>query len=769
MRPPQALNAQPPSSPHRQAAPYNIASAATTASPADLGVDPQVYAAALTELNIARKNLAIYPASHHQVQRSLEKAQGALGRLLKTVDNVSIGVAGVHLMVGQEVLDPSNPAFAELATALKQYHVVMLRISAGLTQAELARFLGKLGFSPEEGGAAQATLTDRCPHIDVKFLDTRQFNLTREARIARPDARAGYARSSDGGDIWRDFTSQLLCGLDSRSDAAALVQSTQQIPPETLAELLNQHQPDADTVSQGYEHIIAAHMDQIGGTPGDNEAAAAVLDNLNCLIRELKPQLQRQFLSAAYQYCAGPDTPPWVAQFLGGLSEEFVVDMIRQANDKGEEISPSLINLVQKIVSTIDDDVIAAIGGHQQAGEPVRPEAAPEDPTLKTLFDREDYETFVIEEYDQVLKGLSDLSGAADAVEERQFPLAEHLETMEEPHLNRQIARVLLAFMNSTANAEVYGDYATKLMRLVPPLLNQGAFDLVEKIYFAFERHQKQRRRPAKAQIAAQCRHRFSVTPLLEKSITAFQRCSERHPKPSIGFFRMLGPVVVPYAMALLVKAPQDEPVDSLVRLLKLHPGEVHKAVVKHLKNANPKEVANIVRLMHLAEANHLSKTLKPLLEHPDHAMRRQVLEGLVQLKEPWAMVHLRDWLKGSPEEAAAAIEIAGAHRTMELVPDLCHQLVRAYFRRSTVRRNIDIIVALGKIGDPYALPILDKVAHSIWPLYPRLRREIKRVVYQSLEGYPCQSCRPLVGFGLKSKNAHIRRICLELLRSQQV
>jgi hypothetical protein len=230
----------------------------------------------------------------------------------------------------------------------------------------------------------------------------------------------------------------------------------------------------------------------------------------------------------------------------------------------------------------------------------------------------------------------------------------------------------------------------------------------------------------------------------------------------------MLGPVVVPYAMALLVKAPRNEPVDGLVRLLKLHPGEVHKAVVKHLKRANPKEVGNIVRLMMLAEANHLSKALRPLLEHPDLAVRHQVLEGLVRLKEPWALVHLRNWLKGSPGEAAAAIEITGAQQAMELVPDLCAQLVRAYFRKATVQRNIDIIVALGKIGDPYALPILAKVAHSIWPLYPRLRKEMKQAVYQSLEGYPPQSCRPLVDFGLKSKNAHIRRICLELLRSQQ-
>jgi hypothetical protein len=230
----------------------------------------------------------------------------------------------------------------------------------------------------------------------------------------------------------------------------------------------------------------------------------------------------------------------------------------------------------------------------------------------------------------------------------------------------------------------------------------------------------------------------------------------------------MLGPVVVPYAMALLVKAPQDEPIDGLVRLLKLHPGDVQRAVLKHLKTTNAKEIGNIIRLIQLSEGHQLSTELRPLMDHPDMAVRRQVLEGLVTLKEPWAVVHLREWLKASREEAAAAIEIAGRHQVMELVPDLCACLARAYFRKTTVQRNIDLIKGLGRIGDPYALPILAKVVHSVWPLYPRLRRKMKQAVYQSLGGYPVQSSRPLVSFGLKSKDAQIRRTCLDLLRSQR-
>jgi hypothetical protein len=764
MAPDQAFNAHIPShAPEGEPRPRNI-------SPAPPIADAHAYSAALTELNIARKNLAIYPATHHQVQTSLEKAKAVLDHLLKKVATARIGIADIHLMVAEEVLEAGNPALTELATALKQHHVALLQVSTGVTKAELTQFLKKLSSAPENGISPLRSLSDRCHHIQIEFVNYRRFNLTREASITRPDS--GKQEADGSGGIWHDFTSQLLCGLEAHSDASALLASTETMAPEALAELLNQHGPDMDAVSQSYEHILSAHLEPAvgSGDPSDSiqTETAEVLDNLNRLIHDLNPQLQRQFLEAAFQYCSGPDTPVWVEQFLGGLSETFVVDMIRQANDKGEEISPSLINLVQKIVTTFDDDVLAGLTPAIGNSDATRPCQIAEDPALSALFNREDYETFVIAEYDQVLKGFSDGDAENPLQKNSRFPLAEHLVTLEEPHLNHQIARVLLAFMNAASSTDVYGDYATKLMRLVPPLLNQGDFELVEKIYFAFERHEKQHRRPDKAQIAAQCRRRFAVTPLLEKSITAFQRCAGSASKASLGFFRMLGPVVVPYAMALLVKAPQDEPIDGLVRLLKLHPGDVQKAVVKHLKQTNAKEIGNIVRLIQISEAHQLSKELRPLLNHPDMAVRRQVLEGLVQLSEPWAVVHLRNWLKGSQEDATAAIEIAGRHQVMELVPDLCACLVRAYFRRTTVRRNIDIIQGLGHIGDPYALPILTKIVHSIWPLYPRLRRKMKQAVYQSLGGYPVQSSRPLVSFGLKSKDAQIRRICLDLLRNHR-
>ncbi|MEJ2642180.1 MAG: hypothetical protein P8010_21680, partial [Desulfosarcinaceae bacterium] len=652
------------------------------------------YSAALTELNIARKNIAIYPATHHQVQNSLEKAKAVLDRLLKRVTTARIGVADIHLMVAEEVLEDSNPALSELATVLKQHHVALLQISAGVTRAELTEFLKKLSASPEDGTSPLRAFKKHCDHIQIKFVNYRQFNLTREASIARPASIANKANGETNGEtnggIWRDFTSQLLCGLEGHPDAASLLSAGDEMTPETLAELLNRHGPDMDAVSQSYEHIVSAHLNvadsgaRFAENSIENQAETAeVLDNLNRLVHELKPQLQRQFLEAALQYCSGPETPPWVDQFLGGLPEALVVDMIRQANDKGEEISPSLINLVQKIATTIDDDVMQGLLPDKGGSASTKAPKTAEDPALKTLFNREAYETFVIEEYDKVLKGLSEDSAEESPQGDGAFPLAEHLETLEEPHLNHQIARVLLAFMNAAERAEVYSDYATKLMRLVPPLLNQGDFELAEKIYFTFERHEKQHRRPAKAQIAAQCRQRFSVTPLLEKSITAFQRCGAHNSKAPLGFFRLLGPVVVPYAMALLVKAPQDEPIDGLVRLLKLHPGDVHKAVVTHLKNTNAKEIGNIIRLMELSEGHQLSKELRPLMDHPVMAVRRQVLEGLVTLKEPWAVVHLREWLKGSGEAAAAAIEIAGRHQVMELVPDLCAGLVRAYFRKA--------------------------------------------------------------------------------------
>jgi hypothetical protein len=78
-------------------------------------------------------------------------------------------------------------------------------------------------------------------------------------------------------------------------------------------------------------------------------------------------------------------------------------------------------------------------------------------------------------------------------------------------------------------------------------------------------------------------------------------------------------------------------------------------------------------------------------------------------------------------------------------------------------RENEEIIRALGAIGDPKAVPELERIARGGWPLFPRSRERMKAVLFESLEQYPRQSIRGLIALGGQSSDPRVLRACRRL------
>lgn len=75
---------------------------------------------------------------------------------------------------------------------------------------------------------------------------------------------------------------------------------------------------------------------------------------MDLLPQELNPKLKKQFLSSTYNQLSSAGENEATKNVLTDFSEQAVLDMLRQANKDGEEISPSLMNLVYKITSAQD-------------------------------------------------------------------------------------------------------------------------------------------------------------------------------------------------------------------------------------------------------------------------------------------------------------------------------------------------------------------------------------------------------------------------------
>jgi HEAT repeat protein len=154
---------------------------------------------------------------------------------------------------------------------------------------------------------------------------------------------------------------------------------------------------------------------------------------------------------------------------------------------------------------------------------------------------------------------------------------------------------------------------------------------------------------------------------------------------------------------------------------------------------------------------------VKPLLQHQDHRVRMEALNTLLKLKDRGAVNVLRDAIHSNdPDVAFEAIALAGQYRISEATGDILSKIKRIIIFEADYNENEEIIKALGGIGDPRAVPDLEKLAKAR-TFYPQRRAKMQRLLFESLDRYPKESIAGLISIGERSTDENIRKACKKL------
>jgi hypothetical protein len=157
--------------------------------------------------------------------------------------------------------------------------------------------------------------------------------------------------------------------------------------------------------------------------------------------------------------------------------------------------------------------------------------------------------------------------------------------------------------------------------------------------------------------------------------------------------------------------------------------------------------------------------SLRPLLEHEDQNVRTHIVEALLKFKDPWAVIGLRKAI-GSKDRGVSsrAFFMAGSYQVADVAQDLVSMIKRMVLFKSDYGVNEEIIRALGQIGDPCAIPVLEKLARTTRTFYPKSLSHMKVVLFRSLAGYPNEYLTALLNTGKESSDERIQRTCRELM-----
>ncbi len=737
----------------------------------DTPVDVELLSQAIIELNILRKSTSLYPPTHSAIAHSVDRSFAALEKLHAFYPSLTIGVAKECLLVQNEALDPRNPIHKEFSLALYHHFIAAVTFHEGLQREEILDFIKFLTMSPEEirssGTSARVLENTGVTHIQIQEINYSDFHLTEEEEIKRETLQKEQRSNTD---IWRDFVGNLVSGRLG-GNGQGISHDGCGIAPSEIAEFLNHRKLDVRLALELYEEIMATRPGTILNQP---------LDKFILLLKDLRPELRNQFLQVTFDHL--PERPEEPGE---DLEAQLAVAMLQKANSDGREISPSLLALVETLSNIAE----------QETDLPVvhPPEISVEDMREASvrLFDRERYEDYVDSGYRQMLQelnarhsnihdhvfrpaglaagqasvspSLSSREKSARSDSEPRAFIGELSECFDESSVNSRIANLLLGFLDQEIKAEEYEKYCGKLIDRVLVLVGKGEFDFLVRVLGTLQVHAAEK--PENVREIAEKYSRVLFTPEMISRLIDFLKnsCGKDFEKARSCLFAL-----VDSGYPELLKLYVEDEAGTLNKaildfLIEFGDGRFGQ-VYGYLTNPRPFVIRNTLDFIQAVGDLGAVPFIGKLLAHDEPMIRIDALSALLHLGAPEAVAAVRKALQSKThEECLRAIELSGEYCIHDVVEDLLALVKIRPWHKWEYKITEAAIKSLGKIGDPRALGVLQKLAKTAWSLYPGCLASVKLVLFASLGGYPKDNLGEIIETGRRANDRIVRMIAERL------
>ncbi|RJQ84620.1 MAG: hypothetical protein C4519_04595 [Desulfobacteraceae bacterium] len=701
---------------------------------------------ALVELNIARKNMLIYPESHEQVRRSAQRSGHAMRKSAERFATLQVVVLQEQLAIGTQPLEARSTALKELVTAFKKRGIAAITFGKEFTEAEWFGFVKLLALDPEEiqrqGGIQAASAGRVLSTIILHPVDYSKLQVTEEQEI-QPSPVAPKS-----GATWNLFVSHMLSGMLAEKDAPGLT-AMRVYDPEEMAGLLNANKLSPDQAVAYYQALIAQYLETASE---DKEAVFhSGLESFSLLVKELKPELQEQFVSAALDQCGRHDPSAGAADVVRGMDADLVARMLRLANAEGRPISPSLLAFVGKM---------GFITGPPKEAAGLSALQPEHEKNLQVLLEREAYENFVDDGYAGMLKELSDppAGGGSDDLAQLKKELAEEL---EEASIAARVALDLIGLMAGSLTVEEYRDWARQLTFLLDDLLELHAYGVLIKIWDDVQAARQTQASSEKAKISGLVLDHFTAPAFLARAVESIHRPAGNIAGQALEFLERMGEPVVAEALECWGGDEKYQPESAIMQLLSHLPAMAAAEALERLSDPRPYFVCRMLEVVRRFGSAEHAEGIKALLAHRVEDVRMEALATLLRFNNAWGVLRVRELMaqQWSPS-AQKAIQLCGYYKIKEAVPALLALIERAGSLGADIERREAAMRALGQIGDPGCLANLSRIARRRWSLSPKPLLHLKRVLFESLEGFPFEAVKELLHIGLRQKDHVIAATC---------
>ena len=715
---------------------------------------------------LAWKNLAAYPPGHPALRGSVEAAHDRLLQLRGPAPEVAFGIAADGILFGNDKIDSSHSQ--KFAQALYTRGVAVLRFSGDTTPKDVEIFLRLLGgTSPDDQTRPmwEQLTASGVVAIHLTPVDYSSVRITSEL-----DEKPKKEASS----LWDDILRALLAGRE--------------LTPQ-MRERLFQHISSVDELTAMIVRYVE-HPGEILESEFDPDATFGVRLTVRKPETEESPQTMAARVADAIGRHVAASTGlrrqlavQQIVQLLRGLPDPLRGSVIRAvlrtlATDEGSgallrelthDLPPREILDALRYVSTMSKLSTHAMLLLQALVEATKPKvtesAAPPSVLneLLQLFGEEDIDRFNPPEHSELL------SQAAIYMPEVKAPSAEarkllgdRLATVADDNADRLLARTLIDLLAKYGEVRDPEPLLRRIETLFRAYVASGEFAdavaLIDQMHELALTTTSTGLRTAIEEGLGAVANPETINALITSLIAA-------PPEKTADLQQLIHRMGTAATRSLLISLAEE---NNRSRRRKLFDfvvglgGVVVPEVRGFLTDSRWYVVRNMILLLRAANDRTSLADIRRLSQHPDLRVRLEAIKSLFALDPSVPQTLLENAINDrDPKLAESAIALVGSYGIREGVEPLLNILGRS--DRLGMRRALRLraIKSLGELGDPAALPRLEKFfTDSILPWPSRAER---RAAWESLAGYPAAARAEIVERGLQSRDRFIRQTCEKL------
>ncbi len=604
-------------------------------------------------LSVASRNLSMYSQEHPAFQRSLERLEEVLGRILESKDRIHIQAVREHLMVDGRLLPPT-PLFRSFASDLLKRGIQAMTLSRGVGRRELAPLVEMLSRRLPDGAELpsyeQELRSQGVTHIRVHSVRPSSLEGLSVGEALLGKVLCGERTAKGDRDALAEYLLRDPQGV-GRAISQSLSQGEAGVPGErahwaaqrllVLLEDLLEGQPEQwerfrDRLAQvvlGVELDAQVDFFHLACQQGGNLSAWA-----KELAQEIPPQALAEILAKDWTQAKEPSQKQELVRYLlpdKVSRSKLLPELERKLADYGVSKEEFLKLLEQEPLSPTDRAMLLV------QGSPMTPQLALEVPPLVRELTEQGRKEEALKVINRFFNGLNhpewELRKAVAEGIGAVLSLLEELPGLS--HIKEQVGQFLLRKALKEPDKDVFKLLLEALEEQALGLISKGqttmAMGLLQSLHCApsLEALEPAYRTARKEYL----RRRLLATPFLEEATTKIRSELEKDFQEGLMALRLLGEEGARKLIELLGEEKQLGKRFRLMRALRELGEEALEPMRKGLLDPRWYLVRNLAMVLGELKDSRAGGALMGLMAHPDPRVRREAISALGSIGYPKA------------------------------------------------------------------------------------------------------------------------------------